>query len=835
MARANKFFKRYQNFFGFDLKSSDLNYPEKYAQVAINVDINPVGSLVKRKGTAAYSLDAGALGQFVYNRIDENGLEAPERLSVGDTLKKFKTSTVVVTYTGSASVASISLNYDVTSGQYRCIMFEGTTEVLNQALGLGLNEAFPYTLNQLYLAIDALPNFTATISGNTSVPAAFCKNIGSKNLVSEPQTLTAGYWQAVNTAPGVSSPFAQGFAQVDSETFEPASAAQLFNTMYFATGYDEIQKYDGQKVYRAGMVAPTGQVAALAAGAGSIPNGGPYSYRLRYVQVDKNGNTTEGNLVTTNEITVTGGPKNIDVTFNSNIPAGFNTSCGIVSGAQSNVTTINLSAGHTLQIGDVAYFYSSLAPVGYVERTITATTATSISFSGAVSVANGAVVSANLRVAIYRNKSTGVTPNLWFEVAQIPYNSLGGPTQTYTDSALDSALVISLVEPLTDRSPPPKARYLTTFQNLLIAGCLTDQPNVVAWSDVENPEYFPTPDNQQIVQNIEGDRVTAVAPSNDVLIVFQKQGIYALSGDLPELNFRIDQISNDIGCIAHQSIRDIRGSIFFLSLIGPRVMTGSSIPQGLGPFEENRMISRIDPLFLTPNTALSTDRFALSRAWALHDRVGQKYLLFLPKETVQSGIRYCNSGSTMIVYDYARDAWLEWRGINAGAGMVVYLDEVIYTERGISSAAARRNADFRRQASDLNIDYNDHNQPISVFWRSPWDFGGEGSLLKNYLGIRVFTTDPVPNQFTLECSTELNFLRSAISRFTLTVGSDGYGVTGYGENYGDTQETSVKHKISNGRAKSLAMVFENSEPQTDIVITGYELEIVTPYKPGLKI
>lgn len=833
MARTNKFFKRYQNFFGFDLKSSDLTYPEKYAQSCINLDINPVGSLVKRKGYAPYSDGAGPLGTFVYNRINGAGQEVPERLSVGDTLTKFKQSIITVTYTGSAASASIAVSYDIPSNAYRCVVTEGAATVLDQSLGLGVNETSPYTVDQLKNAIDALTNFSATISGSTLTAAAFCENTGAVELVGSPATLVAGYWEAVQTAPGISYPFSGGYAQVDAIDFEPASSAQLFNVIYFATGHDEIQKYDGQRVYRAGVPTPA-TVTAVDAGAGFI-TGNNFVWRARYIQVDKNGNTVEGNL--TNSATLVGPvtSRQYTVTVSNLSGTGWNTACGIVNGAQTNVTTINLNAGHTFVVGDTAYFYSNLAPAGYVTREITGRTATSISFAGAVSVTNGSVISANLRVAIYRNKnSPGADPTLWYELAQIPYNAFAA-SQVYVDNNADASLAFELVEPITDRSPPPKARYLTGFQNLLIAGCLADDPNVVSWSDIESPEYFPTPDNQQVIQNLEGDRITAVAPSNDVLVVFQKNAIHAMSGDLPELNFRVDQITNDVGCIAHQSVRDIRGAIFFLSLLGPRAMTGSGIPQGLGAFEQNPLVSRIDPLFVSPATAQATDVFRLSRAWALHDRETQKYLLFVPKESVSGGVRYCNDGSTLLVYDYARDAWLEWRGLNAGAGITFYNDDVILSERAIKPSLARRSCDYRRQTTDLGLDYNDHNQPISAFFRSPWDFGGEGSLLKNYLCIRVFTTDIVSSQFTLDCSTELDFRKNAISQFSLTIGSDGYGTSPYGQNYGDVQDTSVKHKISNGRTKALAMVFENNEPQTDIVITGYELEIVTPYKPGMKI
>lgn len=837
MASQNQFIKRYKNFYGFDLKSSDLNFPEQYATEISNIDINPVGSLIKRKGTAAHAKDAGALGAFVYNRIDDNGNEVQELVSVGSTLKKWKSTTIIINYVGAEPSASISILYDTVTSQYRCVLTAGATTALDQALGVGVNEVAPYTCNQLKNAIDALADWTASISGNTSVPAAFIENVSNLTLTTN-LTVNAGYWEAVNST--VASPFSGAIAAIDSVDLEPASAVQLQNVLYIATGKDEVCKYDGQSVYRAGVPTPASITTAASVGAGAI-TGNNYVHRARYIQVDDVGNTCEGNLKTADPA-LSVAAKDINVTIaNVQAGSGFNTNCAIINGAgQNNVTTIVVDNGsggtHTMKVGDTAYFYDAVS-ASYVERNVTTVTPTSITIAGAaVTVADNAVISANLRIAIYRNETSGTYPTIWYEVAQIPNNSFAA-TQLYVDSKTDANLGVELIVPLVDRSPPPKARYLTAFQNLLIAGCLDGLPNVVAWSDIDNAEYFPTPDNQQVIQNLEGDRITAVSPSNDVLIVFQRGAIHSISGDLVEANFRVDQITNDIGCIAHQSVRDIRGSIFFLSEIGPRLMTGASIPSALGSFEDNKLISRIDPFFQQDPTTPVAQVNRLARAWGFHDRKAQKYLLFIPRESIAGGtfVRYCNANSTILVYDYSRDAWLKWDGINAGAGIVVFENDILYLERSIDQLNARRTITWRKQTTGTAYDYNDHEDAIEIVYKSPWDFLGEASLLKNYLALRVFTTDIVPNSFELSCETELNFIpNSPVSLFTLNVGADGYGVTPYGSFYGDPQDSSIKHKLSNGRAKSLRMVFRNDEPQTDIVITGYEIEVVTPYKPAMK-
>jgi hypothetical protein len=913
MAAKNQFIKRYKNFFGFDLKSSDLNYPEKYATDISNLDLNAVGSLIKRKGTTPHAEGAGPLGSFIYNRIDENGDEAPELVSIGSTVKKWAETRIAISYSGAEASASVSVYYDTVTSQYRCILTAGATTALNQGLGLGVDETTPYTCQQLRNSIDALADWSATITGTGTVPAAYIKNAIDQDVLAG-YTLNAGYW--TNAISPVASPFANGMAAVNDEDFEPASAVQIQNVLYVATGKDEIQKYDGFSVYRAGVPTPASLTSADALDAGGFV-GRNYVHRARYIQVDASDNFTEGNLarvstpistqhraiikgaqttVTTINVepgsdilngdtvefydsvsaslvtrTVTGvsttplaitisgaavtvadadeilstNARRIDVTV-ANVQAGtgFNTGCAIVNGNQgfgpsSYVNTINVDNGsggpHTLQVGDTAYFYDGNLNT-YVQRKVTNVTTNTITIAGAgVEVLDNAVISANLRIGIYRNETSATEPTTWYEVVQIPNNSFA-PTQVYQDKTSDANLGVDLLVPLVDRSPPPKARYLTVFQNLLVAGCLTAAPNVVAWSDIEGAEYFPTPDNQQLIQSLEADRITAVAPSNEVLIVFQREAIHAGSGDFADGNIRFDQITNDVGCIAHQSVRDIRGVIFFLSKIGPRKMSGAQIPSSLGTFEEVPLVSRIDPLFNQSANVDDEDLFRLGKSWAFHDRKEQKYLLFVPKESEQVGVRYCNSGSVLLVYDYARDAWLKWEGLNAAAGIVRYNDDLIFTERRIDEVGALRTISWRRQDTGTAYDYNDHTQPITIVYKSPWDFMGNASVLKNYLTLRVFTTDIVPNNFTLDCQTELNFIpTSPISEFTLNVGADGYGVTPYGSFYGDPQDSSVKHKISNGRAKSLRLIFSNDEPQTDIVITGYELEVVAPYMPAIKV
>jgi hypothetical protein len=629
--------------------------------------------------------------------------------------------------------------------------------------------------------------------------------------------------------------------------FENVTSVQLQNCIYFSNGYDPILKYDGQNLYRAGLPpasdGSTGTFSTTVTGTAGTTE--VYVWRSQFIQVDANGNFTEGNTFDSPEYAYVDPGTNPATVTVSNIQAGsgFNTNCAIVAGAQTLVTTITVDNGsggqHTMKAGDTAYFYDAVS-ASYVERQVTGVNATSVSIAGAaVTVSDNAVISNNLRIKILRNKNTTVSPTLWFELVEIPNNSFAA-TQTYTDNTADSSLFLQFLELATDRSPPVAGKYISAYQTLMVTAGNISNPNQVSFSDVENPEYFPLVRNQFTVTNLQGDIISGLHPSNDLFLVFQTRAIHAVTGDIPNQSFRVDVITQDIGCASHASIQDVRGKICFLSLNGPRVMTGATIPRGLGEAKDSELNSRIDPLF---NSFGLTDEQTLrpKRAIGLNDRKREKYIVFIPAESELSGQRFSNENSVTIVYDYTRDAWVKWSKIDATGGMTLSEEdqEILFIERrdadpsgaGVDVQAYL----YRFQNSGTYLDYQDHDKPIECFYKSPWEFLGETGVLKNFQRIKVFSSESLDNEFLLGIETEKDFTADApISVCLIQFGSGGYGQSEYGSVYGDPSTSGLKHKLSNGRCISLRVILRNAEDQKNIAITGYELEVALPYKPGLK-
>lgn len=915
--------KRYQNFFGIDLKSNDLAFPEQYATEVNNVQFTATGTLEKRVGYQATAEAGAKYGLFTYNRIDSDGVEQPEVLGCSDTVQRLATTTITVSYSGTALIADLGLSFDPDTGVFRCTIQEGATFVLNLDLGVGRDETTPVTVSDLVAAIDALANFSASVSGDSSVPAAFIQTTPLQSILNAPASLTARYWESLNTSlqTGKTGPLEGSEERKDELSFENVTAVQLQNCIYFSNGYDPVLKYDGQNVYRAGLPPSSdGTDSAYTISAtGSTGTNEVYVWRQQFVQVDAHGNSVEGNTAFSSEygyklqtlggytagaqnnvttlnvdngsggnnslvsgtvvyfLTTSGYVKktltgrtgttitfagavtvadNVEVyTINnatvtlSNIQAGsgYNTNCAIVAGAQGPVNTIVVDNGsggvHTMKVGDTAYFYDSVSG-GYVEREVTAIDTTSPTYSitvdgAAVTVADNAVISNNLRIRVLRNQNTTVSPTLWFELIEIPNNSFAA-TQTYTDNDPDAFLFTQFLEPATDRSPPVKGKYLSAYQNLMVTAGDPANPNQVSVSDLENPEYFPLVSNQFTVTNLQGDMITGIHPASESFIIFQSRAIHAVTGDVPTQSFRVDVITQDIGCVAHATIKDVRGKICFMSPVGPRIMQGASIPAGLGTAVDNPLNSRIDPLFSVKG--LGSDQILrLKRAVALNDRRGERYLIFVPAESETAGVRYTNNFSKTLVYDYTRDSWVVWSNLDMTGGVTTNNDdqEILFVERRDSDATAsltlQRYA-YRFNSTGTYLDYQDHDEPISLTYKSPWEFMGNVAILKNFQRIKVYSAEQSDSAFELQIQTEKDFTADA----AISTCSIDFDATGYGDGewdlgpFADPAGPGFKHKLSNGRATSLRVIFSNEEPQTNVAITGYELEINAPYAPGFK-
>lgn len=832
----SKFTKKYENHYGVDLKSSDLNRPEQFASYLLNSQHTAAGSPQKRKGFQAHAATSGGYGMWTYERRNPiTGADEKEVLKIDQTLYKMASATLSIAYSGSATTCQVSVYLDPTLLTYQIMIVEGATTVLSTDLGIGFDEASPVTIATIATAINAIANFTATTAGTTTTPAAFLSIIRNYDIVQDGTlTLTAKSFSSVNTP--IANPLSTYYSKRNNDDFENVSAVQIQNCMYFGSGWDYTMKYDGQNFYRAGIPEPISLTVALAGG-GSV-TGNNYLHVIRYIQYDNSGNIIEGNLFFSTSGVLNAAGQNFTLTIPNILAAsGFNTNCALVNGNQVGITTITVTnSPHTMKVGDIAYFLDGVSGL-YVERAVTAVTATTITIAGAnVNVLNGAVISNNLRIGVYRNETAGSSPLAWQLVAEIPNNSFSA-TQTYTDSKTDAQLGEDLIEPATDRSPPPKGKYLANWNSIMVIGGKVDEPINLYYSDVENCEYFPADSNQLIIESGAQDTISGIAPNNEVFVVGGQRSFTVISGDVLTGQLRIETKSRDIGVSSHASMQELDGWLMWLSDKGPRYSTGGQIPLPLGPSPANDATSRIDPEF-DNSGRISTEVYKLKRAVGFIDRVNQLYQVYVPAETSHSGTLAPNDNSKVYIYEKNRDAWLVWNNLNYAGGVCIFGTESYFSERRYSDfTSSVQSILYRRHNLEDAWDYADNNTFVDWDYSMGWEAFGEPNVLKTFLAVKTFFLEEIPNNtFTLTIKQEVNYESGAARATFDIIGSEGgYGITPYGTTpYGDPGNPPGTHSLARDRIKSMRLRFQNQNIHENVALTGWEIEAVRPYRAGFK-
>ncbi len=829
--------KAFTNFKGVDLRSSDLLRPQGSASDMLNATYRKTGSISKRLGFHTTTEQAGAAGLNVYANVDSTtGQITEEIICIDSTLRRYTEQTLTVTYSGGASAyTDIYLIEDTVNGNgFFFDLYADNVRVLNFDLGVGVNEASPVTISNLVTAINAVSDFSASASVSTSTPAAFLDLVKDFTITGAGSELSYYSWEVINSP--ITAPFAATQTKKNNSDFENATFANVNNIVYISTGYDELHKYDGQTLYRAGMPKPD-QPTYATSGAGSITNSG-LRYITTFIQKDAKGNFTEG-IESTQSASSSVTSNAVNVTVDNIVAAdGFNTNCAISTSSQSGVNIIEVDDGSsnepTLAVGDTAYFFDGVSGE-YVEREVTAIDYSSAPFTititgSAVNIANNAVISNNLRIAIYRNQSAGATFSL---VAEIPNNSFAS-TQLYADDTSDANLGADYVTPIKPHGLPPKGKYVSVFRNQLIISGDVESVNTTYYSDIDGPEFFPAGDNSFEVDTVEGDKITGISPINNTFFVFKTKSIHALTGDIVNDKFRVDLISRgEVGCEAHHTIQEVDGKLFFLSSKG--VYSVRSAAES--PVEES---SNIEPVFTAPNVT-----FVFKKAVALNWLSQNKYILFMPVEGEgSSGNKLATPDSRVYVFDYFRQAWLIWNNINMIGGITVAFDKLFFTERrlGALTGTTERYTHIMQDTGEAQ-DYADHESAIIFNYSTHWEALGEPSVFKKFLRIKVHSLDVSlrileADDFSLDIETEQDYIPNTVSSFSLDFSggrSGGWGVAPWGDfPWGMARIPKLKNKLRSGKAQAIRVIFKNEKALENVLISGYELEVAVPYQPMIK-
>ena len=150
-----------------------------------------------------------------------------------------------------------------------------------------------------------------------------------------------------------------------------------------------------------------------------------------------------------------------------------------------------------------------------------------------------------------------------------------------------------------DNDPPPPAHIGTIYKNHAFLTGDTEHPSRLYFSKIANPFSYPQ-SNWIDIGGDDGDRIMALVPLADTLLVFKRNSLYAVGGE-DAATWQVRYIA-DKGTVATRSAISIRGSVYFLSYDGFYRTTGSSV---------EKISYAIDNLFIKETEATLRDTTAL--------------------------------------------------------------------------------------------------------------------------------------------------------------------------------------------------------------------------------
>ncbi len=331
----------------------------------------------------------------------------------------------------------------------------------------------------------------------------------------------------------------------------------------------KLLKYDGNRVYRAGMLK--GEISSSSPSAGT----GTYRYLVTREQIDHRGQIVEGEPSDITTVSSATFPISVFMScMNSGTGAEwFNLAGAIVNGAQSGAGTqtgLTVDSGHTLRTGDTAAIYDEVTSA-VVTRVLTSTTATTLVWASAdaIQVPDNAPISCNLRLKLWRTKDNGVDFYLVGERSNDYLNATVG----VTDSVADANLLIKYTFPETGRehNPAPAVHYLCLHQGCLVGAGYRGEPNTVNVSLVGDIEHFPTATCSFDIPSTVLGPITAIGSESDNrLAVFKANAYYDIEGDIDLKSFNVRTVNEgDYGVAAHSSLVRIKDSLIGVGALGP--------------------------------------------------------------------------------------------------------------------------------------------------------------------------------------------------------------------------------------------------------------------------
>lgn len=198
---------------------------------------------------------------------------------------------------------------------------------------------------------------------------------------------------------------------------------------------------------------------------------------------------------------------------------------------------------------------------------------------------------------------------------------------------------------ITDlENAPTGLNFVTSHENRLYGAVR----NELHYSALRKPTDWNTVDQsgQIVIENKGGENISCVVGGTGKIVVFLPHSMHELYGTGP-INFRLQLITEEIGCVSHQSAVMVGGILFFLSHDGIYRYAGGAIPKKDFSLKVQEIVNRIN-----------------KNAWSavVAGTDGERYYISLPLDNA-------TEPSITLEYDPAYDIWNIW---DVGHVPVVY-------------------------------------------------------------------------------------------------------------------------------------------------------------------
>lgn len=341
---------------------------------------------------------------------------------------------------------------------------------------------------------------------------------------------------------------------------------------------------------------------------------------------------------------------------------------------------------------------------------------------------------------------------------------------------------------------PADPKYATEHLNRLVLAGYSATPFAISLS-APNADTDFTGANGAVELAV-GDTVTGLASFRGTLYIFCENSIHKLTG-LTSSEFAIEEVTDSIGCISHDSIQEVGGDIVFLAPDGLRSVAGT---ERIGDIEFGLLSKAIQPLVRPQIGTLTENDFCSCVV-----RKKSQYRVFLNDGTLsrlnQKGfLGRLEAKST----EGTAYSWATTLGFSAYSSDSEYIDDDEFVVFGDIS-----NGYVYRQEVGNSFD----GENISHVYRTPALFFDDQEKRKVLFKVRIYTQAEGDFETTLT----LNYdpgdedVRNP-APFSLAVTTDGakYGAAVYGtDKYSSITNPTLQQRLL-GSGRSCAFQFSQS-------------------------